>query len=71
MFVGALMFGVLHLYQGPAGMIRTGVTGLVMGILYVGTGWHLWPIILHAAVVLQGGAMARHVLGSVPGTEHA
>lgn len=65
-FVGALIFGVLHLYQGRAGVIKTGATGLVMGILYVGTGSLLWPVILHAAVDLHGGAMARRVLGPAP-----
>jgi membrane protease YdiL (CAAX protease family) len=70
-FLAALVFGVLHLYQGAAGMIKTGVTGLIMGILYLGTGWLLWPMILHTAVDLQGGAMARRVLGSVPSAAHA
>lgn len=61
-FLGALVFGFLHLYQGPAGMIKTGVNGLLMGILYVATGSLLFPMILHTAVDLHGGAMARHVL---------
>lgn len=52
-------------------MIKTGATGLVMGVLYVGTGSLLFPMILHAAVDLQGGAMARHVLGSRPSAEPA
>jgi membrane protease YdiL (CAAX protease family) len=70
-FLGALLFGAGHLYQGPAGVIKTGATGLVMGILYLGTGSLLFPVILHAAVDLHGGAMARRVLGSVPSAEHA
>jgi len=60
--VGGAAFGVGHLYQGPTGMLKTGVTGTLMGLLYAGTGSLLWPIILHAAVDLQGGAMARRVL---------
>lgn len=70
-FVAALIFGVLHLYQGRAGVVKTGATGLVMGLLYVGTGSLLWPVILHAAVDLHGGAMARRVLGSVTSAEAA
>jgi len=70
-FLGALVFGVGHLYQGPAGVIKTGATGLVMGILYVGTGSLLFPMILHTAVDLQGGAMARRVVGSAPSAEPA
>lgn len=70
-FVGALLFGVLHLYQGPAGVMKTGATGLVMGILYVATGSLIWPVILHTAVDLQGGSIARRVLGAVPSAEPA
>jgi membrane protease YdiL (CAAX protease family) len=68
-FLAAVVFGIGHLYQGRAGVIRTGATGLLMGILYLGTGSLLFPVILHAAVDLQGGAMARHFLGSVPSAE--
>ena len=57
-------FGVAHLYQGTSGMLKTGVTGVLMGLLYAGTGSLLWPMILHAAVDLQGGAMARRVLAT-------
>jgi hypothetical protein len=60
--LAALIFGGVHLYQGPAGVVRTGATGLAMAILYVGTGSLLWPMILHTAVDVQGGAMARHAL---------
>lgn len=69
--LAALVFGVLHLYQGPAGVVKTGATGLVMAILYVGTGSLLWPMILHTAVDLQGGAMARHALPRAPSAEAA
>lgn len=60
-------FGLFHLYQGAGGVVKTGLTGTVMGILYVGTGSLLWPAILHAAIDLQGGAGARRALapGSV------
>ena len=52
-------------------VIKTGATGLVMGILYLGTGSLLFPVILHAAVDLQGGAIARRALGSVQNAEAA
>ncbi|MFW6031580.1 MAG: CPBP family intramembrane glutamic endopeptidase [Myxococcota bacterium] len=58
---GAL-FGVLHLYQGTQGIVRTGAVGVVMGLLYVGSGSLLWPVILHAAVDLNGGAIGRRVM---------
>jgi membrane protease YdiL (CAAX protease family) len=69
--LAGLIFGGVHLYQGPAGVVRTGATGLAMAILYVGTGSLLWPMILHTAVDVQGGAMARHALERAPGAEAA
>lgn len=57
--VGATAFGAAHAYQGAMGIIKTGVVGLLAGALYVWGGTLLWPIILHAALDLQGGAVAR------------
>lgn len=62
-----VLFGVLHLYQGPSGIVRTGAIGLGMAVLYVGSGSLLWPIILHAAVDLNGGAVGRRVVTADPG----
>jgi membrane protease YdiL (CAAX protease family) len=62
--VAGTAFGLGHLYQGPLGMVKTGVVGVLAGLLFAGTGSLLWPIILHAAVDLHGGAMARRVLGT-------
>ena len=66
--VAAVGFGAAHFYQGMAGVVKTGVTGLIMGLLFVGTGSLLWPIILHTAIDLQGGAAAKRLL---PGVEPA
>ena len=60
--VGAVAFGLAHWYQGTAGVLKTGATGLIMGLLYVASGSILWPAIVHAAVDLQGGAAGRKVL---------
>lgn len=57
-----VLFGVLHLYQGTKGIVRTGAVGIVMALLYVGSGSLLWPMILHAAVDLNGGAVGRRVV---------
>ena len=57
-----VLFGGLHLYQGTSGILRTGAVGVVMGLLYVGSGSLLWPMILHAAVDLNGGAVWRRVM---------
>lgn len=60
--VAGILFGVLHLYQGPSGMVRTGAVGVVMALLFVASGSLLWPMILHAAIDLNGGAVARRAL---------
>lgn len=59
---GGAVFGLAHGYQGAAGILKTGVTGILAGLLFTGTGSLLWPVILHAAVDLQGGAIGRRLL---------
>lgn len=56
-------FGLAHAYQGPVGIVKTGVIGILAGCLYVGTGSLLWPMVLHTAIDLQGGAAGRRILG--------
>lgn len=46
----ALVFGLAHLYQGPAGTALTGFAALFFIALYVATGSLLVPILLHVAV---------------------
>lgn len=47
----AALFGAFHLYQGFAGAILTGLTGLVLGLVWLWGGRNLWPcIILHGLV---------------------
>jgi membrane protease YdiL (CAAX protease family) len=47
-FGSALLFGIGHYYQGSTGMVDSGVTGIVMGTLYVRSGRNLWaPILAH------------------------
>lgn len=40
------LFGFGHSYQGLAGMIDTGIHGLILGILYLATGRNLWASII-------------------------
>lgn len=67
--IAALLFGLLHLYQGPLGMLFATVLGLVFTLFYVLSGSILVPIVLHAIVdlrslvlipVLLGGAWTRN-----------
>lgn len=53
--VSASAFGAAHLYQGIAGVLTTGLTGLAFGILYLSTGRKLLPALLaHMSVNFIG-----------------
>lgn len=47
----AVLFGLLHLYQGPLGVITTGLVGFVFGLFYFAQQRNLWALILvHGAI---------------------
>jgi len=51
--LAGLVFGLGHLYQGAAGVIKTGTVGALLGLLYWMTG-SLWaPMLLHTVVDLS------------------
>lgn len=55
--LSALVFGAAHAYQGLAGVIRTGLFGLVFAAIVLLTG-SLWPaIVLHIVVDAMGGVI--------------
>jgi membrane protease YdiL (CAAX protease family) len=63
--VTSLAFGLLHAYQGVAGVVRTGLLGGLFGISVVTTG-SLWPAILaHTAVDLLAGLVLADTLTGV------
>ena len=46
--IQAILFGLIHAYQNPLGMLLTGSIGLVMGVVFLSTARNLWvPIIAH------------------------
>ena len=57
------VFGVLHCYQGPQGILRTGVMGVVMAVGFLATG-SLWaPILAHVLFdVVAGIFLADHLM---------
>ena len=62
--VSSVIFGIAHAYQGRAGIIKTGVIGLVFAVLYVYTG-SLWaPMVLHAFIDVSSGRLGRRALAS-------
>jgi membrane protease YdiL (CAAX protease family) len=51
----AILFGVLHLYQGVGGAATAGLIGLVFGFVWLFTGRNLWAgIIIHGLIDSAG-----------------
>jgi membrane protease YdiL (CAAX protease family) len=44
--VSAVLFGYGHFYKGPAGILDSGVAGLILAAAYLVTGRNLWTCIL-------------------------
>lgn len=63
--IAALIFGMLHLYQGPLGILFAALLGLVFAALYVLTGSIAAPIVLHALVDLRTLVLIPVVVGGV------
>lgn len=58
----AVLFGFGHVYKGPAGIVDSGVAGLILAAAYLMTGRNLWTCVLahgfidtFAVVALYGG----------------
>jgi len=64
--VSSLAFGFAHAYQGPRGIVKTGVVGAAMAGLYLLTG-ALWaPMLLHFIIDANSGFLSRRVLEARP-----
>ena len=59
--LAAHVFGLGHLYQGAAGVVKTGSLGVLLGVVYWMTGAVWAPIILHVAVDLSSGWITQQV----------
>jgi membrane protease YdiL (CAAX protease family) len=46
LLLSAVLFGLGHYYKGPAGMIDSGVAGLIFGAAYLLAGRNLWACLL-------------------------
>jgi len=46
MIAVSVLFGYGHFYKGPAGIIDSGIAGLILGTAYLVTGRNLWTCIL-------------------------
>jgi hypothetical protein len=57
--VSAVFFGFAHSYQGTKGILSTGTTGLVMGLLCMWAG-SLLPVVLLHAVIDAGNGLTTY-----------
>lgn len=65
-FLGAtLLFGVLHVYQGPLGILFSTVLGAIFVALYLVTGSIVVPIVLHVVIDLRSMVLIPIALGRV------
>ena len=63
--IAAVIFGMLHLYQGPLGILFAALLGVVFAALYVLTGSIAAPIVLHTLVDLRTLVLIPVVVGGV------
>ena len=54
----SVLFGIGHYYKGPAGMVDSGVAGLVLGTTYMLSGRNLWACILAHGFIDTFGVIA-------------
>lgn len=65
-FVGAtLLFGLLHAYQGPLGVLFSAILGAIFVALYLVTGSIVVPIVLHVLIDLRSMVLIPIALGRV------
>jgi uncharacterized protein len=54
----SVLFGIGHYYKGPAGVVDSGMAGLVLGITYMLSGRNLWACILAHGFIDTFGVVA-------------
>lgn len=54
----SVLFGIGHYYKGPAGMVDSGMAGLVLGTAYLLSGRNLWVCILAHGFIDSFGVIA-------------
>ena len=64
--VSVMVFGALHAYQGPVGILGTMVVGAFLLVLYVATGSILVPIVVHALIDLRSFVFIPLIVMRVP-----
>jgi membrane protease YdiL (CAAX protease family) len=57
----AAIFGFAHIYQGPAGIIRVGIFGLLFGLAFLLLRFRLWPLVI-AHIIIDTVSFVQHFL---------
>ncbi|MFC2950661.1 CPBP family intramembrane glutamic endopeptidase [Marinicaulis aureus] len=60
LIIHAIIFGSMHVYQGFAGMIGTGIIGFIIGLYYLVGGRRLFPVIIAHGVINTVGLTAYY-----------
>jgi len=66
--ISSLIFGLGHAYQGIAGIVKTGLTGLVLAWFTVSSGSLFIAMVLHTVVDLTSGRMMGKAARMTPET---
>ncbi len=59
--ISAVVFGLAHAYQGVSGMIITGVTGFVLGAIYILSRFNLWYAVFCHGFMNTAGILAIYL----------
>ncbi|MTI40895.1 CPBP family intramembrane glutamic endopeptidase [Fulvivirga lutimaris] len=52
--ISAVFFGLAHMYQGPSGMITTGMIGFILGLIFMKERTLIVPILVHGIYDMIG-----------------
>lgn len=56
----AVMFGLIHSYQGPSGVVGSMISGLVFGVITIASRWSIWPAALAHGINNTFGIIALY-----------
>jgi membrane protease YdiL (CAAX protease family) len=53
--ISSVVFGLAHWYQGKSGVISTTILGMLLGDIFIWSGYNLWmPILTHSIINIAG-----------------
>jgi membrane protease YdiL (CAAX protease family) len=64
--ISSLLFGLCHVYQGWSNVIRTGILGLVLSLVYLASDSIIIAMVLHALMDIYGGILGYLAYKEMP-----